>query len=152
VQLWQGLELRRLRRPVADHGDGLPVGVPAPSIDLRLAAGGRGSLASALSAGLPVVLLFVHPGCSPCSRIVAELPRWRTRLSGKATILLIGRGSVESLAALDGEILVQHGAEVAEGYLVRGTPAAVLVDAQGRIAAPLAVGTYAIRELLEATA
>ncbi|NGY63805.1 hypothetical protein G7043_33290 [Lentzea sp. NEAU-D13] len=150
VQLWQGLSLRRLRRPV-DHGDGLPIGVPAPSIDLRYAAGGRGSLASALSAGLPVVLLFVHPGCSPCSRIVAELPRWRTRLSGKATILLIGRGAAESLAALDGEILVQHGTEVAEGYLVRGTPAAVLVDARGRIAAPLAVGTYAIRELLEAT-
>lgn len=155
VQVWQGLELRRLRRP-AEHApaDGLPIGAPAPSIDLRFSAGGRGSLASALTAGLPVVLLFVHPGCSPCDRIVAELPRWRTRLDGKATIVLIGRGTAESLTAWAeeheaGEILVQHGAEVAEGYRVRGTPAAVLVDVRGRIASPVAVGTYAIRELLE---
>lgn len=154
VQVWQGLELRRLRRP-AEHGpaDGLPIGAPAPSIDLRHAAGGRGSLGAALTAGLPVVLLFVHPGCSPCSRIVAELPQWRTRLDGKATIVLIGRGGAESLAAWAGEheageILVQHGSEVAEGYRVRGTPAAVLIDARGRIASAVAVGTYAIRELL----
>ena len=83
-------------------------------------------------------------------------------LCGTAVFVLLAGGaaplataffdnSAEGLAALDGEILVQHGAEVADGYLVRGTPAAVLVDAQGRIAAPLAVGTYAIRELLEAT-
>ncbi|WP_143467050.1 MauE/DoxX family redox-associated membrane protein [Lentzea kentuckyensis] len=106
---------------------------------------GRGARAvdrSAARWGWAGQLLFVHPGCGPCSRIVAELPQWRTRLSGKASVLLIGRGTAESLAALDGEILVQHGSEVAEGYF----------DVQGRIAAPFAVGTYAIRELLETTA
>ncbi|WP_165956719.1 peroxiredoxin family protein [Kribbella antibiotica] len=159
VQLHQGLALRQLRRridvrpPAQAAAKGLPVGVLAPEFDLASTDGGRGSLRSALAAGAPVLLLSLRPGCGPCARIAEELPRWRERLAGKATVLLIGTGDAASVAAWArehrvGEMLIQQSAEVGKGYRLHGSPAAVLVDTAGRIAAPGAFGTYAIRELL----
>ncbi|HVK20788.1 MAG TPA: hypothetical protein VM677_05460 [Actinokineospora sp.] len=41
---------------------------------------------------------------------------------------------------------MQEGSEIAARYRVRGTPGAVLIDADGRIAARVAGGPLAIRE------
>lgn len=147
VQLWQGLALRRLRPAPAD-----PVEV-APVFDLPDTAGEQGGLYTALAAGLPVVLLFLSPGCAPCVRIAQELPQWRERLNGKAAILLIGNGAVAEISAWArehrvGTMLVQQNDELSARYRLPGLPSAVLVDSAGRIAAPIAGGRYAIRELL----
>ncbi|MFG1795828.1 MauE/DoxX family redox-associated membrane protein [Nocardia sp. NPDC049149] len=161
VLLWyQQLELRRLRRRV-DEGlagrtatDGLAIGVPAPAFELSDTDGERHNLGKALAAGRPVLLLFLHPGCTPCATIAAELPRWRQRLDGAATVMVIGNDdpvataewahehNVASMLALEDTALITR-------YRLRGAPSAVLIDARGRIASSTRTGSYAIRELVD---
>lgn len=162
VQLWQGLVLRRLRGQLAERpgrapAKGLPVGVVAPAFELVDTGGRHGGMPAALSAGLPVLVLFLRPGCAPCATIAAELSHWRQRLAGKVTILVVSSGEVATVAAWArehgaGEPLVQETVEVATRYRVPGYPAAVLLDVAGRVARPVAVGSYAIRDLLNSSA
>jgi hypothetical protein len=97
----------------------------------------------------------VHPECEICAALARELPRWQARRAGALTIALVGNGDVERYAQWGRElglatlpILVQQGNEAALRYRVRGTPSAVLVDSDGRIAAPVGRGPMAIRELI----
>ena len=73
----------------------------------------------------------------------------------RLTIAVIANGDIEENLAWGRErglgdvpVLVQTGNEAALRYRVRGTPSAVLVTADGRIAAPVARGPIAIRELI----
>ncbi|MFS8096033.1 hypothetical protein LFM09_02745 [Lentzea alba] len=140
VQVWQGLELRRLKAPAE------VVQVTAPIFDLPSTGGGRGGLYTALAPGLPVVLLFLSTGCVPCSRIAAEVPSWRERLDGRVTLLVIGDADLAREHQV-GEVLVQQSDEVSSAYELRGTPSAVLVDPAGLVVTT-AAGSYAIRELV----
>lgn len=162
VLVWQGSALRTLRRQFDERAsrelgpEGLPVGAVAPEFDLPATSGGHGTLGKALAEGLPLVLVFMHPGCRPCADLAGELPRWRERKAGVATFLVIGSGGVEANRDWAdehrlGDMLVQDGNEVAARYRVRGTPGAVLVDTDGRIATPVAGGSLAIRDLIITT-
>jgi hypothetical protein len=66
--------------------------------------------------------------------------------------VLISRGranGVSDVTASYGlEMLIDENNDLRHMYDVRGTPAAVLIDHQGRIAAPTALGPKAIRELI----
>ncbi|MFD1075660.1 peroxiredoxin family protein [Longispora fulva] len=157
--VWQGAVVRSLRLQLDEKvrrelgPEGLPVDAVAPEFDLPATGGGRGTLDGALAAGLPVAVVFVHPGCRPCEDLAGELPRWRQRRAGAVTMLVIGSGAVDANAAWAakhgvGDILVQDGNEIAARYRVRGAPSAVLVTADGRIGAPVAGGPLAIRDLL----
>ena len=158
--VWLIGQVRVLRRQVDRlalstlGAEGMPIGSVAPEFELAASHGGTTSLQQLLARGTSVVLVFVHPGCDICGTLAGELPRWQHRLRDRLTIAVITNGNVtENLAwGRDrglGEIpmLVQQGNEAALRYRVRGTPSAVLVDADGRIAAPVARGPIAIREL-----
>ena len=102
-----------------------------------------------------MLLVFVHPGCELCAALARELPRWRERTVKELTIAVITNGSVEENIAWRSEqqlgditLMVQESNEASLRYRIRGTPSAVLVDADGRIAAAVARGAIAIRELL----
>jgi len=134
--------------------EGMPTGSVAPEFELADSHGGITGLQQLLARGTSVVLVFVHPGCDICATLAGELPRWQHRLRDRLTIAMIANGDVTENLAWGrerglGEIpmLVQQDNEVALRYRVRGTPSAVLVDADGRIAAPVARGPIAIREL-----
>ncbi|MFG1795760.1 TlpA family protein disulfide reductase [Nocardia sp. NPDC049149] len=134
--------------------DGLPIGVPAPAFELSDLSGERRSLGDALTAGKPVLLLFLHPGCTPCVTVAAELPRWRQRLLDTTTIVVIGNNDPVASAQWAREhnvasMLVLDNTELIARYRLRGTPAAVLVDARGRIASSTRGGSYAIRDLVD---
>ncbi|WP_433565255.1 TlpA family protein disulfide reductase [Nocardia sp. CA-151230] len=133
--------------------EGLPVGSVAPEFELLDIAGARTNLADLLSGGRAVLLVFVHPGCEICAALARELPRWRARTA--MTMVVVGNGDADEQAVWGaeqglGEIpsLVQQGNEAALRYRVRGTPSAVLIDAGGRVGAPVARGAIAIRELI----
>ncbi|MBH0778970.1 TlpA family protein disulfide reductase [Nocardia bovistercoris] len=135
--------------------EGLPVGAVAPEFELLDVDGARTTLESLLARGASVLLVFVHPGCEMCAALARELPRWRARTGGALSIVVVGNGDAEEQAAWGaaqglGEIpsLVQQGNEAALRYRVRGTPSGVLVDADGRVAAPVARGAIAVRELI----
>ncbi|WP_278263713.1 MauE/DoxX family redox-associated membrane protein [Nocardia sp. AG03] len=156
-------ELGELRRRVDAQalstlgGEGLPVGAVAPEFELRTTEDDRVDLGSLLSDGKALLLVFVHPGCEMCAALARELPRWQSRNAELVTIVLVGNGDLAEHAewaraqGIDGiPVLVQQGNEAALRYRVRGTPSGVLIDPDGRIAASVARGAIAVRELVVA--
>jgi peroxiredoxin len=132
---------------------GVPAGTAAPPFTLPGTGGGQVTLSQVLAGGLPVLLLFFHPGCRPCADLAGDVPRWQAELAGTVRFALIGSGTVAenrdwaSRHEL-GDMAVQDWNEVAVLYRLTATPAAVLIDARGRTAGPAAGGTYAIRDLI----
>ncbi|MFX0579018.1 peroxiredoxin family protein [Nocardia nepalensis] len=135
--------------------EGLQVGAVAPEFQLLDIAGERTSLESVLAQGKNVLLVFVHPGCEMCAALARELPRWQMRTKDTLSIVVVGNGDAAEHAVWGREqelgdipVLVQQGNEAALRYRVRGTPSSVLISADGRIAAPVARGAMATRELI----
>jgi hypothetical protein len=67
--------------------------------------------------------------------------------------VVIGRGSQDEIEALCeqcglGEMLFERAGKTSSAYGVRGTPSAVLVDVEGRIASRPAAGAPAIEALV----
>ena len=161
VLWWLGGQVRVLRHQVDRQAlsmlgaEGLPAGSVAPEFELSGSLADRTSLARLLAGGTSVLLVFAHPECEICATLAGELPRWQERLRDRLTIAVIANGDLEENLAWGRErglgdvpVLVQQGNEAALRYRVRGTPSAVLVTADGRIAAPVARGPIAIRELI----
>ncbi|MFI9413493.1 peroxiredoxin family protein [Nocardia gamkensis] len=163
VLVWLTGQLRVLRRRVDEQAlstlgaEGLPVGSVAPEFELFGPQGTKTTLEDLLNGTRAVLLVFVHPGCELCAALARELPRWRARAADALAIVAVGNGDAAEQAAWGvehglGDIpsLVQQGNEAALRYRVRGTPSAVLIDPEGRVAAPVARGGIAIRELISA--
>lgn len=132
---------------------GLPVGAVAPSFQLSGLHGETMTLEALRAAGKPTVLIFSDPHCGPCNALLPEIGAWQRDQSGKVTIALISRGSVEENRTKGTEhgltqILLQQDREVAESYQAYGTPSAVLVRADGRVDSALAMGSEQIRQLV----
>ncbi|MEU4344276.1 MauE/DoxX family redox-associated membrane protein [Nocardia sp. NPDC023852] len=158
---WLAGQLGVLRRRLDEQAlstlgaEGLPVGAVAPEFELPDIAGGRTSLEALLDSGRQLLMVFVHPGCELCAALARELPRWHARTAEVLSIVMVGNGDVVEHAAwgreqglVDIPVLVQQGNEAALRYRVRGTPSAVLIDAEGKVAAPVARGAMAVRDLL----
>ncbi|PKV82310.1 peroxiredoxin family protein [Nocardia fluminea] len=161
VLIWTLGQVRALRRRVDEQAlstlgaEGLPVGAVAPEFELLADEGGRIDLVSLLAPGKAVLLVFVHPGCEMCAALARELPRWQARVRETLTIVLVGNGDLAEHTAWgrahqvgDIPVLVQQGNEAALRYRVRGTPSAVLIGADGRVAGAVARGAIAVRELI----
>jgi uncharacterized membrane protein YphA (DoxX/SURF4 family) len=143
-----GLDGRTDLEPV-----GLPVGTPAPAFVLPSLEGPQASLDGLLAAGKPLVMLFVAPDCRPCRRLVPEVVKWQRQLGVRATfaVLSTGDGRFDGLEnATDVLMLLREDAVPSEAYGVIGTPSAVVVGADGRIAAELAEGAGQIHALVDA--
>jgi peroxiredoxin len=135
------------------QAEGLPVGSAAPEFSLSGLHGETLTLDSLRSSDKPVMLLFTDPGCGPCNAMLPDVGRWQEDHAQKLTLALISRGEVEENKTKASEhglrnVLPQEDWEVSESYEVRGTPSAVLVSADGKIASPVAGGVEGIRSLL----
>jgi peroxiredoxin/uncharacterized membrane protein YphA (DoxX/SURF4 family) len=131
---------------------GLPVGTVAPAFALPDLEGHTISLDDLRAAGQPVVLLFTSPGCGPCATLLPEVARWQ-QAGDRLTVALVATGTAEQNGAKAAEhglrnVLLQREKEVAEAYRSPGTPSAVIVGADGRIAQPMAAGPEPIRALV----
>jgi methylamine dehydrogenase accessory protein MauD len=134
-------------------GTGLPVGQQAPAFDLRALSGDRISLARLLSSNRPLMLVFTSPDCAPCDALLPDVAHWQRDICD-LTVAVIGRGSPETNRAKADQhglhtILLQKEREVAEAYHVEGTPAALLIGVEGRIASRIAYGGERIEALLK---
>jgi uncharacterized membrane protein YphA (DoxX/SURF4 family)/thiol-disulfide isomerase/thioredoxin len=156
-------ERRRTKTRMLEHLEGvyspsgLPVGSPAPDFALRSVSGGQESLEGLCSRGLPVLLVFVHPGCGPCRQLLPQLAEWHARIASRLTIAVLSEGSAEANAALlDGyvvdDVLLQERGNVYQAYDLRhGTPSAVIVDTDRTIGSVSVGGVTAIEELIRLT-
>jgi thiol-disulfide isomerase/thioredoxin len=139
-------------RPAAPHV-GLPLGEPAPSFTLSGLYGETVTLESLTATEQPVLLLFTDPNCGPCNALLPQISNWQREHADELTIAVLTRGSADDNRSkirehgiasvwLDEQLVVYN------AYDANGTPGAVLLDAAGRIASPVAAGADAIGELV----
>jgi methylamine dehydrogenase accessory protein MauD len=136
-----------------DPTQGLPIGAPAPPFRLPSLDGERVTLDALRAPGKPVLLVFVDPGCAPCTALLPEIGRWQRDHAATLTLALISSGTPEANRAKMAEhavthVLLQRDAEVMRDYRVPATPNAVLVRPDGTIGSLVARGAEAIRELV----
>jgi len=143
-----------MRAPRAlPEGAGIAPESEAPEFSLPDLTNVARTLEDVRSAGRPVLMVFTHPGCGPCQSLMPDLESWQKELRESLTVAVISEGSPadnEKYAArLDPKlVLLQQRREVAQLYEVYGTPAALVVMADGRIATYQAQGPEEVRSLV----
>jgi thiol-disulfide isomerase/thioredoxin len=157
------LRIDRLEETLAERGIvvpqpapdpvGVPLGSPAPALDIPDLDGELVSLEALLGAGKPLVLTFTDPGCGPCSALLPQVAAWQREQAEHVRIALVSRGKLDANLAHAREhgvedLLVQSNQEVSERYRVSATPSAVLITPEGTIASWVHAGADAITALV----
>lgn len=127
---------------------GLPVGTPAPELKLPDLTGKSVDLAD--YRGRDTLLLFWNPGCGFCQQLLPDLKAWEENRPEKApAVLVVSTGEVAANAAhgLMSTIVLDDGWKAGAAFGATGTPSAVLVDRDGKIASAIGVGGPAVLEL-----
>jgi thiol-disulfide isomerase/thioredoxin len=129
---------------------GLPIGRVAPSFEVEQ-LDGRAATLSGLLDDRMLLLAFVDPECAPCRTLLPDLADWQR--SGDLKVVPISRGTPsanrrEMQRTPLRDVGLQKDGEVATAFEIKGTPSAVLIAPDGRIASPIAAGPDAIRELV----
>ncbi|HLZ57725.1 MAG TPA: MauE/DoxX family redox-associated membrane protein [Ktedonosporobacter sp.] len=133
------------------HGPlaGAQIGEPAPDFSLLDLDGKPIHLSDFV--GAETLLLFWRPGCGFCQRMLADLKAWEAQPpEGAPQLLVVSSESVESNRAMELRspvVLDQAGMSIGMKYGATGTPMAVLVDAESKIASELAAGAPAVLAL-----
>jgi hypothetical protein len=139
--------------PVATACGGPAPGDPAPFFVLPGLDGRQVTSAGLLAPGRPLVLLFASPSCRPCRVVLRRLAEWRAAGATDLTVAVVGEGGAEAWHALPAElrpdeVLLQHDREIADLYGADRTPAAIVIDADGTVAGPPALGAAEVVALL----
>jgi methylamine dehydrogenase accessory protein MauD len=145
----EALENDATARTAGPSSDALTPGMPAPLFALPDMDGRIVALGDLLAGGSGALLFFTDPGCGHCDPLLPVLGK---RSEGPP-VAVISRGTVQANRAKAGRhglapILLQKDFEVADAYRAYGMPAAVLVDAAGRIASRPVAGAGGILALL----
>ena len=106
--------------------------------------------------GQPVLLVHWSARCSFCDLVAPDLAKLEPGLeTAGVRLLLVSSGAEEAERKAAGEhglkstILLQNGANRIEALASLGTPSAYLLDEEGRVARPLAVGADQVLALAE---
>ncbi|MGH2531769.1 MAG: redoxin domain-containing protein [Thermomicrobiales bacterium] len=139
-------------RPAANYdGQAAPdprIGQPAPAISLPDLEGKTVNLAD--FKGDPTLLVFWNPGCGFCRRMVDDLKAWEVNPpKGAPKLLLVSTGEVEANTSLGlaSPTVLDQGFAIGRAYGASGTPSALLVDKDGKIASGVAVGSPGVLAL-----
>lgn len=128
---------------------GLPIGTMAPSLMLRDLSGRMVSLSE--FRGRTTVVLFWNPDCGFCQRMLPALQIWEeNRSNGTPALIVVSTGAVETNEELGlrSQVLLDDDLNAARKFRGGGTPSAVLIDANGKIASELGVGIPNVLALL----
>src|SRR5579871_4788202 len=130
---------------------GLAVGSEAPDVTLSDLEGRERRIGEFF--GEPFVLTFFNTTCGYCRELAPQLAELPT---GAPRMVMISSGEAEELRALAGEhhwkfdvLREDENWTAFTSYDPVGTPSAYLVDSDGTIAEPLAVGSEGVLQLLE---
>ena len=95
-------------------------------------------------------MLFWNPGCGFCQQMLPDLKEWEaTSPEDAPKLLVVSAGSEEANKemGLTSPVLLDQQFAVGRAFGASGTPSAVLVDAEGKVASEVAVGAPAVMEL-----
>jgi peroxiredoxin len=129
----------------------LKVGEQAPEVNLPDLAGKKVGLEE--FKGNEVMLLFWSPSCGHCQDMLSELKEWEADPpEGAPKLLVVSDETVEANKAqgLRSPVVMDYNYALGDTYGAPGTPSAVLVDAEGRVASEVVVGASAVLELARA--
>jgi peroxiredoxin len=135
---------------------GLDVGEEAPDFELCDLSGRKVRLSD--FRGNRVLLVFQDPGCGPCQELASELEMRVSasqRDSSQVQVVMVSRGGLaknQEKARKDRitfPILLQERWEVSKLYATFAVPVAYVIDKNGLIENPVAVGPTGILALLE---
>jgi peroxiredoxin len=125
------------------------IGEPAPDFSLPDLSGQTVHLSD--FRGHTTLVLFWRPSCGFCQRMLADLKAWEVHPpAGAPDLLVVSTDSVadnEAMGFRSPVVLDQDGMRVGRLFGATGTPMAVLVDAEGKIASELAAGAPAVLAL-----
>lgn len=140
------------RRTTHEDAAGRPgIGDRAPRVDLQAISGEPVSRVG--GQGQETLVVFWNPDCRFCRPLLPQLKAWEAEPVGRRpALLIVSAGSVEDNAAmgLSSTIVLDDAFATGRAFGATGTPSAVLVDEQGRIACDVAVGADAVLDLLRA--
>ncbi|MGI8486046.1 MAG: MauE/DoxX family redox-associated membrane protein [Thermomicrobiales bacterium] len=137
---------------VNGNGNGMPKGLlhePVPDIRLTTLEGEEAALRS--FSGEATALLFWSPGCGFCARMLDDLKQVEANpVAGAPRIVLISTGDPERNRAmgLQSTILLDNGFTAGRLFGASGTPSAVMIDKDGKVASTVAVGAPAVLSLV----
>jgi len=101
--------------------------------------------------GDQTLVLFWRPSCGFCQRMLSDLKAWEAQPpEGAPQLLVVSTDSIQDNQAMElrSPIVLDHaGMSIGSQFSATGTPMAVLVDAEGRIASELAAGAPAVLAL-----
>jgi len=122
------------------------VGDAAPSLRLPDLQGRSIDLSDL--GGRETVLLFWNPGCGFCQRMLPDLKAWESQ-SEAPMLLVISTGTAEANNAMGLQSTVVPDPDFTAGraFGPSGTPSAIVIDDEGRIASALAAGAPSILDL-----
>jgi peroxiredoxin len=124
----------------------LKIGDVAPAFSLPDLAGHLVHLSD--FRGSTTLVLFWRPGCGFCQRMLAALRAWEAQpQEGAPRLLVVSTESVQDNQAMGLRspiVLDQATIRVGSLFGATGTPMAVLIDAEGKIASELAAGAPAV--------
>ena len=145
-------QLRQGPRRRSHHAGGREIGEPAPEVKLADLQGTTVELED--FRGQETLVLFWNPGCGFCQQMLPEIKQWEgNRPEAAPELLFVSAGSEEANREmkLSSPVLLDQNFATGRAFGASGTPSAVLVDAEGRIASEVAVGAPAVLDLAGAS-
>jgi thiol-disulfide isomerase/thioredoxin len=139
--------------PTAGHAQhampaGPKVGEPAPETKLEDLGGKNVELKT--FRGSEILVLFWNPGCGFCQQMLPDLREWEANPPEEAPKLLVVSAGTEEANKemnLSSPVVLDQQFAVGRSFGASGTPSAVLIDKEGKIASEVAVGAPAVLEL-----
>jgi peroxiredoxin len=127
---------------------GPKMGEPAPVLRLPDLRGRTVNLTG--YRGSKTLVLFWNPGCGFCQQMLDDLKAWEAGPpNGAPKLLVVSAGTVEENEGmgLRSPLLLDENFTVGSAFGASGTPMAVLVDEEGRIASDVVAGGPAVMAL-----
>lgn len=141
------------RGPIGAYGEGEfdYLRSPIPFARVRFLDGGSETLRG-LASTQARLLLILSPNCAPCRRLGDQVEAWAARLEPNVSVLTIYPDSLdpaEAYAHHRDRIASDLEGNVGAVFAITGTPAAVLLGADGLLAGGPVVGPEAIVEMFD---
>ncbi len=123
----------------------IALGDPAP--DLKFQSLWGESVALSDLREKETLLLFWNPRCGFCTKMLPDLKAWEAEASPDAPQLLVistGSASENRAMGLRSVVVLDTESKAAHVFAAHGTPMAVLLDGDGRVASHVAAGAQAV--------